>query len=542
MAGHATWTSTRGDDDRRLRSLRIGGVVEHPFRLVELLGALSLTTDLGAGVPFEKGLRTCTVAAELSDLLSLDRAERVAAYYAALLRSLGCTAHASTLAEMFDDDVAIQRELKVFDFAEPDLRARQTARFADWAGQERAEQLVERFVTEVPAQGASLARGSCEVSAALGSRLGLSDGVVAALDEVYERYDGNGFPAGRGGDELTVAARVVHVAEQAVMVHHQAGPRAAAREVARRAGGQLDPEMCAAFAAHTDEILGVLELPDMLAAVIDREPPPRIAVRREDVDRVCSAFASFADLKGRYLLGHSAHVAELAERAAAGSGLDGEARDTLKASAYLLDLGRVGISSSIWDRAGALGPVEWERVRLHPYWTERILSRCPALARHAPLAAAHHERLDGSGYHRGARGIELSDGARLLAAADAFAAMTEPRPHRQAFSREDAARRLQEEVQAGRLDAVAVGAVVEAAGLPRRRTAWPNDLTDREVEVLRVLARGLSNREIAEALVLSPRTVQHHLASVYDKINLRTRAGAAVFAIENGLVPATPEE
>ena len=173
--------------------------------------------------------------------------------------------------------------------------------------------------------------------------------------------------------------------------------------------------------------------------------------------------------------------------------------------------------------------------------TERILRRCPALERLVPLAAAHHERLDGSGYHRAARGIELSGGGRLLAAADVFAAMTEARPYREARSRSDAAHALQEEVLAGRLDAEVVGAVVEAAGLPRRRTAWPNDLTDREVEVLRVLARGLSNRAIAEELVLSSRTVQHHLASVYDKIDLRTRAGAAVFAIENGLVPATAD-
>jgi HD-GYP domain-containing protein (c-di-GMP phosphodiesterase class II) len=379
------------------------------------------------------------------------------------------------------------------------------------------------------------------VSAALGTKLGLPSGVVAALDEVYERYDGYGFPARKAADELTVAARVVHVAEQAVMVHHQAGAQTAVHEGARRAGGHLDPAICATFADNAEQILSVLDSPDMLAAVIDQEPPPRMTVWRSDLDRVCAAFASFADLKGRFLLGHSSHVAELADRAAELDGLDEETRDMLRASAYLLDLGRVGISSSVWDRPGPLGPVEWERVRLHSYWTERILARCPALARLAPLAAAHHERLDGSGYHRGARAIELSSAARLLAAADAFAAMTEERPYRKARSREDAAAQLHEEVVAGRLDATAVGAVVEAAGLPKRRPAWPNDLTDREVEVLRVLARGLSNREIAEALVLSPRTVQHHLASVYDKINLRTRAGAAVFAIENGLVPATPE-
>jgi HD-GYP domain-containing protein (c-di-GMP phosphodiesterase class II) len=207
-----------------------------------------------------------------------------------------------------------------------------------------------------------------------------------------------------------------------------------------------------------------------------------------------------------------------------------------------MDIGRVGVSSAIWDRPGQLGPVEWERVRLHSYWTERILRRCRALERLAPLAPAHHERLNGSGYHRAARGIELSAGERLLQASDVFAALTEPRPHREALTRPDAARALQAEVSAGRLDAQAVGAVVEAAGLPHRRASWPNELTDREVEVLRVLARGLTNREIADVLVVSPRTVQHHLASVYDKISVRSRAGAAVFAIEHGLVPAVSEK
>jgi len=75
----------------------------------------------------------------------------------------------------------------------------------------------------------------------------------------------------------------------------------------------------------------------------------------------------------------------------------------------------------------------------------------------------------------------------------------------------------------------------------RSARRWPNGLTDREVEVLRVLARGLSNREIGDVLVVSPRTVQHHLASVYDKIGVHSRAGAAVFASEHGLLSATPD-
>jgi HD-GYP domain-containing protein (c-di-GMP phosphodiesterase class II) len=509
------------------------------IRLAEILGALSLTTDLGAGVPFEKGLATSLVASGLSQALDLGLDDRRAVYLTALLRSIGCTTHASLFAELFDDDVALQRELKLFDLGDPDEASAQARRFAEWAGPERAQELTRRFATEVPAHGQELSRASCEVSAALARRLELPGSAIAALDEVYERFDGRGVPSGRAGDQLTVAARVVHVAEQAVLAHYDGGTPAARERVMRRAGGQLDPAICAAFVNDADALLAVLAGPDLLAATLDREPPPRIMVRPDSHERVSTAFAVFADLKGRFLLGHSTHVAELAGKAAELSGHPAEICEAVRISALLMDIGRVGVSSTIWDRPDHLRPVEWERVRLHSYWTERILRRCPAVEQLAPFAAAHHERLDGSGYHRSARAIELTGGARLLAAADVFAALTEQRPYRESQSMVGAAVALEAEVAAGRLDAEAAGAVIEASGLPRRRATWPNELTDREVEVLRVLARGLSNREIADVLVVSPRTVQHHLASVYDKIGMHSRAGAAVFAIEHGLVPAT---
>jgi HD-GYP domain-containing protein (c-di-GMP phosphodiesterase class II) len=508
------------------------------LRLAEILGALSLTTDLGAGVPFEKGLRTCVVASVISEELGLRSDDCQAVYFSALLRSLGCTAHASSFAEMFDDDVAVQRALKTLHPEDPGWARAQTERFAAWAGRERARELTARFTELLAAEGRTLATGSCEVSASLATALALPAGAIAALDEVYERFDGLGFPTGRAGDELTIAARVVHVAEQVVMADYEDAPAAVPGRVARLAGGHLDPDVCSCLVESSEEVIGALAAPDMLAAALAREPRPRLVVSPSQMDTVCLAFATFADLKGRFLLGHSAHAAGLAAEAFRLSGQNEEAVVQLRCSALLLDLGRVGVTSAVWDRPGQLGPVEWERVRLHPYWTERILARCPALAHLAPVAALHHERLDGSGYHRGAIGIELSAGARVLAAADAFAAMTEDRPHRMALSRSDAASMLHEEVRAGRLDGEAAAVVVEAAGLPRRRTSWPNELTDREVEVLRVLARGASNRQIAESLVVSPRTVQHHLASVYAKIGLHTRAGAAVFAIEHGLVPA----
>jgi hypothetical protein len=175
------------------------------------------------------------------DALGLSRVDQAAVSYAALLRSLGCTAHASAFAAMFDDDVAIQRELKVVDLADPGLRAVQVTRFAARSDGERAEQLADRCATEVPAQGETLARGSCEVSAALG----------------------------------------------------RTKPRPRRWNVAR--AGNSVPRSVLTFAADIESILGVLEQPDMLATVIVGGPAPRITVGRTDLDRVCSAFGSRGD-------------------------------------------------------------------------------------------------------------------------------------------------------------------------------------------------------------------------------------------------------
>jgi DNA-binding CsgD family transcriptional regulator len=202
------------------------------------------------------------------------------------------------------------------------------------------------------------------------------------------------------------------------------------------------------------------------------------------------------------------------------------------------DLGRVAISTGTWERRGPLSTGEWERVRLHTYFGERVLSRCAGLAPIVAVAARHHERLDGGGYHRGAGAGELPPAARILAAADACQAMGEPRPHRPALASDDVARELDAEVVAGRLDGDAVAAVLQAAGVragaaPR---AFPAGLTGREVEVLRLVARGMSNKAIAARLGLSPKTVGHHVGHVYAKLGVSTRAAAAVFAVEHRLL------
>ncbi|MFC9998727.1 HD domain-containing phosphohydrolase [Nocardia sp. NPDC127526] len=506
------------------------------IRVTEVLAALSLTTDLATGMPFEKGLAVCLVANAVAEQVGLDESDRRIVFHAALLGAVGCTSRASENAEAYADDIAFQQAYHTLDPGDPEVFRDQMTHFGQWAPETQAA-MRDRFITQAP-KGAPIAvRSVCEVSRALGPRLGLPEAAVLALTEVKERWDGLGAPDRLCGDAVSLPGRILHLAEQAVLAFRTRDRAAALGELRRRAGGHLDPDLVGVFTTDPDVVWDVLDRPDLLTAVVDAEPGLPTIIRPEDRDHLCMAMAVVVDLKGRFLLGHSGHVAQLADAAAGLSGMNRTDRAALRAAALLHDIGRAAVSSSVWDRPGPLGPGDWERVRLHSYWTDRVLRRCPSLADLAEVASGHHERLDGSGYHRGVRVHDLSPGARLLAAADVFAAMTEPRPHRPAHKPSEAAAHLSAEAAAGRLDRDACAAVVEAAGLRPARAEYPCGLTEREVDVLRLAARGLSNRQIAAELVLSERTVGHHLAHIYDKTGRRTRAGAAVFAMEHGLLP-----
>lgn len=506
------------------------------IRVTEVLAALSLTTDLATGMPFDKSLSTCLVATAVAHRLGLCAADSQVVFHAALLSAVGCTSRASENADVFVDDVAFQRAYHAVDPGDPGVFASQMRTFGSWAPGVQST-LQHLFINEAPKEAPAAVRSACEVSKALGPMLGLPEGAVRALTEVKERFDGLGAPDHLSGDSLSLAGRILHLAEQAVIAFRDSGHDSALAELKRRSGGHLDPDLVAVVAKDPDPIWNVLDTPDLLDAVVAAEPGLPTVIHPDERDRLCLALAVVVDLKGRYLLGHSAHVAQVSDAAARLSGFDTTQRGDLRAAALLHDLGRAGISSAIWDRPAPLGAGDWERVRLHSYWTERVLRRCPSLADLADLAAGHHERLDGSGYHRGVRTTDLSQSARILAAADVFAAMTEPRPYRPALEPSAAIKEMTAEAAEGRLDREACAAVAEAVGLPPPRTEYPCGLTEREVDVLRLATRGLSNRQIAGQLVLSERTVGHHLAHIYDKTGRRTRAGAAVFAMEHGLLP-----
>jgi HD-GYP domain-containing protein (c-di-GMP phosphodiesterase class II) len=391
---------------------------------------------------------------------------------------------------------------------------------------------------------AALSRSNCEAAVNIAGRLGMGAGVCQGLSGIYERWDEKGNPRKLAGDEIPLPARFVQVATQTVLFHQMGGEDLAVATVERRAGGALDPEIASGIAQHGRLLLRELDSLDPALAVLDAEPEPYRLIAGSRIDEVARAFGDMVDLKSPFTLGHSTGVSRLAESAAIACGLPPEEVIHVRRAGLLHDLGRAGVRNGIWDKPGPLTMAEWEQVRLHPYHSERILSRSTPLAPLAPLAGMHHERLDGSGYHRQAGGESIPAAARLLAAADAYQAMTQRRPHRDAYVPEVAARELESDARRGRLDAAAVREVLEAAGhTPARiRSEWPAGLTSREVQVLRLAAQGMSNREIGASLSISPKTADHHIQHIYTKIGVSTRAGAAIFAMEHDLVHALLSE
>ena len=433
-------------------------------RLAELTIALSLATDLGTGQPMEHGLRTCWLSLAVSEALGLDAATRSCVYYVALLRFVGCTSDASETAVLAGgDDVAFNSTMAPMLNAQPGESMRYFMHhLAEDLPMHRRVALVARAMAD-PGMGRRSLSAHCEVGARLAARLGMVEPVGVALAHAYERWDGKGFPAGLAGSDVPVAVRVVAAARDAELWARRAGWPAAADVLVHRRDRAYDPSVVDALLEGGERWLAEIG-DDPCAAVLDAEPAPLLTIGPSGLDAALAAVADFTDLKSPCLRGHSTGVARLAVAATSAAGAADAEAATVGRAALVHDVGRVGIPNGIWDRPGPLSTEQWERVRLHPYLSERVLRRCELLAPFADVAARHHERADGSGYHRGVTGDQLDRGARLLAAADAYHAMTEDRPHRPAFTEADAASRLLDEVDAGRFTRIEVDAVLSAAG------------------------------------------------------------------------------
>jgi HD-GYP domain-containing protein (c-di-GMP phosphodiesterase class II) len=502
-------------------------------RLAELLASLSLAADLGNGVPMETTLRVCVLATRLALDVGAAEDDVAATYYTGLLWSVGCTSTAHEERIRFGDDIGVKRAMTGADFERPADVMRHAVRIGADRGAGGRVQGFAGLLRYGRAHGVDVAAFHCEAGARLAARLGLGAPVLAGLGAFFEYWDGHGGPAELAGDAIPFAARAARLAFEAVHAY-RAGADAAALAGAR-AGRELDPELAAVFGRSADALVDGLDEESVWAAALELEPEPRPWTPSTRLDELLAAFGDFVDLKSVFWLGHSRAVAQLVQSAAEVRRLPEDKVTHVRRSAQVHGLGRVAVSNRIWDKASALSAGEWERVRLYPYFTDRVLCRAPVFAEIGRMASSAQERLDGSGYHRSLPAAAQPIALRLLAAAAAYQSMTEPRPQRPALSVQQAAAELRSAAAAGRLDGDAVSAVLEAAGHPPRRREWPASLTDREVDVLRLVATGRSNRQLATALTISEETARNHVKHIYDKIGISTRAGAALFAMEHGL-------
>jgi HD-GYP domain-containing protein (c-di-GMP phosphodiesterase class II)/biotin operon repressor len=515
----------------------VSGAAGPPVRLSDLVATLSLVADLGMGRPMERVLRQTVITLRLAEAAGVQSPIRAAAYYTSLLTWVGCATDTSELAELFGDETELYADSHDGDLAGVSMAVFVARHLGGGSSRLRRVGMVGRFLVTAGKSVQEVMQSHCRSASELADRLELGDDVRLPLLQAYERWDGRGVPGQVGGDDLAMAMRLVHLADNIEAFHHTGGVTAALNVARDRRGTQFDPYLVDCFANRPGEVLDGLDRIQAWDEVIALDPRLGAALTDDQLDRALEAFGDFVDLKSPFRLGHSRGVAVLAADAARRLGLPADDVVQVRRAAWVHDLGMVGVPSGVWDQATPWTLVQAERARTHPYLTERMLARIPALAAVARCAAQHHERLDGSGYPHGLGRESLPMTSRVLAVADVHSALRQVRPHRPAFPPDGAAAVLRGEVRAGRLDGEAVDAVLAAAGQRVPRRAGPaTGLTARETEVLLYLARGLSNPEIAAELTVSRKTVSTHLEHIYAKLGVSTRTQAALYAMRQGLV------
>jgi HD-GYP domain-containing protein (c-di-GMP phosphodiesterase class II)/DNA-binding CsgD family transcriptional regulator len=488
-------------------------------------------------------LRSCLLATWMCEAAGFERGVRDTVYWVALLRYVGCTGHAHEVATVFGDEIAIRAQTLVHDAANPAEVMRDVVAFAT-AGrsQEERERIVQMIQQTAREWAVHNFASGCEVADMLVQRLDFGPDVREALRFTFERWNGNGYPTHARGEAIPVAMRVVHLSHDMEAIGRLFSPNKALDAARERRDRTYDPALADVFVAHGRSWFDRLDTMEPWDAVLDLEPEPRRMLDGLDLDNALTVAADFVDLKSPYMAGHSRRCAQLSADAARVLGFTEDAINALRRAALVHDFGTTGVPNSIWDKPGSLTRAEFDRVELHPMLTEQMLRRSPAMAALNPVASAHHEKSDGSGYHKRVRAEAADLGAGVLAAAEIYVGMTTERADRPPFSAEDAAAELRRLVSQGVLEQRATHSVLVAAGhgVPEApastRPRNPGGLSRREVDVLRLAARGLTTKAIADRLYISPKTADHHIQHIYDKIGVSTRAAAALWAMQHAVV------
>ncbi len=500
----------------------------------ELLAALSLAIDLGLGLPVEHVLRSALLARRLAEHLGCDQREQESAFYVTMVMWVGCHADSHEYSRWFGDDIAVRHDSYNVDWSGVPYAIFLLQNLGRGRTLPKRLKVAGALLRDPRGNLSTLVRAHCSSAALLAGRIGLDDDVRRALAFGFERWDGKGLPEGIAGTGLPLAIRIAHAADLADVVRDRHGVDAAVQTLRERSGGQLDPQVVSCLVAHHEALF---DLPaDVWQAAIEQTPGRSQQLVDADLDDLVTALGDFVDLKSPYTVGHSRAVAALAAAAGRHAGLPAPSQTRLRRAGHLHDLGRIGVSNLIWEKREPLSVAERERIHLHPYLTGRILSQVRGMEDEARLAVNHHERLDGSGYPNRLTGKDLGLMDQILAAADRLQCSLEDRPHRAGYSPTAAAERLRSEARDGRLNAGAVEAVLAAAGRPTIRGVWPAGLTNREVDVLRLLAGATSTRHIARRLGIAEKTVRNHIEHIYAKTRATSRVGVSLFAMEHGVI------
>lgn len=507
------------------------------MRLADLVAAFSLATDLGLGQPMDHVLRSWRIAAELGDHVGVEPEQRGSLYYVVTLAWVGCVADTPEVAAFFGDDIAFRADSYEVDLAGLPMYWFMLRHIG--AGSPPLHRI--RLASKLAMTGGKAVQqglmSHCLTTSRLAERLGLGDEVCRPLHQVFARWDGKGVPDDVSGDAIDLSMRLFHLADTVEVHHRTAGPQAAVDVARAKRGKHFDPTVVDTFCSVADHVLGDPSAEHDWSSLIESEPLLQAALTEEQLDAALEAVADFTDLRSTSRAGHSRAVAALAAGAAAEYGLPEQDVALVRRAGLVHDLGLHGIPATVLEKPGPVSPAERERLRMTPYYTERMLARSEPLARIGAVASMTHERGDGSGYHRGVRAHAIPVTARLLAAACAFQAMTEPRPYRLPLTPRAVVAEMHADVRAGRLDSDAVEAVLSASGQPRgKRRTHVAGLTPREIEVLVLIARGASVRQVAGELSIAPKTAETHIERIYLKTGATTRSTATLFALQHGLL------
>lgn len=416
------------------KELREDTVVEG-VRLSEVVGALSFALDITEGQPMGHAVRTTLIGMRLADHLGVSDSQRSALFYTLLLKDLGCSSNAARLSSLFGaDDRLVKHAYKLTDWTS----ATDTAKYVfkhSVPGHSKVAKAWRTLMIGLRKEEseAEIIQTRCERGADIARMLHLPNGVAEGIRALDEHWDGEGKPFGLSGSGIPMLSRIAGLA-QTVEVFASAFDVRTAYEMAHaRRGRWFDPVLvdCLDAFQMDAEFWGSLRHADTLAALHAKEPEDQI-IRLDDarLDSVAEAFARVIDAKSPFTATHSQNVATIAVTTGAAMGLEGNELRTLKRAALLHDIGKLGVSNIILDKPSSLDAVEYETMRQHTRFTLEILKRVSRFRQFAATAAAHHERLDGSGYHLGLKGDEIGKLARIIAVADVTEALSANRPYR----------------------------------------------------------------------------------------------------------------